>query len=190
MFDGCVKYFINKKADLEHLIKFIVIMLLCKFLYVMLLKQYKMYEGILALKSVLSLYCLIFEKLTKLACASDSKRSSQAQIINYILIDSAKLGKTIKQISGIVIYPVQIITYSYLIFLFLGGSFIFGLLVIVGMIYLNNLLFKKLPTLQQAYMKKKDERIKISSETLNELKLLKMYAWENIFENKVNRNII
>ena len=40
--------------------------------------------------------------------------------------------------------------------------------------------------LQTAQMKQKDQRIKLMNEVLNGMKVLKLYAWELSFKDKIN----
>lgn len=171
--------------DLLYFLKIAFILTASRFTNILMVSFYKMIESNLAANSVLRLNCFIYDKILKASLSSNKKKSSQGEIINYILVDSARLKKSIKTLPGIIIFPVQIAIYVYFIFYYLGISFLFGLIPITASFYINYNLFKQLPGLQTDYLRKKDERMGFTSETIDELKLLKMYSWEGIFENKV-----
>ena len=68
----------------------------------------------------------------------------------------------------------------------LGISALAGLAIIIIMIPINAGLVKSMKALEKRKMEVKDERIKLMSELLNGIKVLKLYAWELSFEEKVN----
>ena len=61
-----------------------------------------------------------------------------------------------------------------------------GLAVMVFMIPLNGVVASKMKKYQISQMKDKDRRCKMMDEILNGIKVLKLYAWERSFEDKVN----
>ena len=57
-----------------------------------------------------------------------------------------------------------------------------------NIIYFHKLIFpKKIKQLSKENMKYKDKRMKITSETFNNIKILKLYSWENGFKDKINK---
>lgn len=157
-----------------------------RILYVVLHKQYKMFEKTLAIEAVLRLNCFIFDKILKGSCSSEKKISTKGEIINYILVDSARLIKITEYTPMLLIAPIQIVVYSYLLLDYLGISFIFGLLIVVMSFILNYFIYRDLPALQRNFLSLKDDRLKKTSEALDNIKLLKMYSWEGHFESEVN----
>ena len=70
----------------------------------------------------------------------------------------------------------------------LGPSTLAGLAVMILIIPLNFVISVRMRALQAEQMKYKDERLKMMSEILNGMKVLKLYAWEPSMEESV-RNI-
>ncbi len=60
-----------------------------------------------------------------------------------------------------------------------------GLAAMILMLPLNAVLAARMKKLQTAQMKNKDRRTKLMDEILNGVKILKLYAWEKSFEQKV-----
>lgn len=61
-----------------------------------------------------------------------------------------------------------------------------GLAVMILMGPINAMTAKKMKKYQLQQMKNKDQRIKIMDEILNGIKILKLYAWETSFQDKVS----
>jgi ATP-binding cassette subfamily C (CFTR/MRP) protein 1 len=72
-----------------------------------------------------------------------------------------------------------------MLFKFLGWSFIFGLVVLIFFVFLNFLLMRKFKRHQKLRQKRIDDRLKVTTETLFNLKVLKLYSWENFFLNQI-----
>jgi ATP-binding cassette, subfamily C (CFTR/MRP), member 1 len=68
----------------------------------------------------------------------------------------------------------------------LGWSFLSGLAVISVVIVANYYLVKKLEVLQRDKMYLKDQRIKLTDEILEGIKILKYYAWEQCFQEHLS----
>ena len=63
------------------------------------------------------------------------------------------------------------------LFYFLGISFLAGLAVFVLSLMMNVSLSRVLARFQKRYMKKQDARVSMTSETLNNIKTIKLYSW-------------
>ncbi|NXK44825.1 MRP1 protein, partial [Chauna torquata] len=67
----------------------------------------------------------------------------------------------------------------------LGPSVLAGVAVMILLVPINAVMAMKTKTYQVAQMKSKDNRIKLMNEILNGIKVLKLYAWELAFREKV-----
>ncbi|EMP37352.1 Multidrug resistance-associated protein 1 [Chelonia mydas] len=67
----------------------------------------------------------------------------------------------------------------------LGPSVLAGVAVMILLVPVNAVMAMKTKTYQVAHMKSKDNRIKLMNEILNGIKVLKLYAWELAFKEKV-----
>ena len=73
----------------------------------------------------------------------------------------------------------------FLLYQELGASIFAGLAILIIIMPLNAIFASFLKKLQTKQMEYKDERIKIINEILNGIKVIKLYAWELSFMNKV-----
>lgn len=189
--DSILTYFGREydERDTVYLIKTCLVLFGSRFSLLIFQKQYKIYEKNLSLTSVLKLNCFIYDKILKTAYSSSYKLSSKGEIINFLLVDSPKLGKLVEVLPLYFLYPIKIGIYGYLIFSYLGPSFFIGLFFIFFCNYTNYILLKNLPILKEDFLKEKDDRMKLTSETLDKLKILKMFSWDEIFSKKVISNL-
>jgi len=72
-----------------------------------------------------------------------------------------------------------------LLFYFLGPSFISGIVVFVVSFFVNLFIAKLSASYQKRYMAKQDIRVNLTTESLNNIKNLKIYQWTDIFEQKI-----
>jgi ABC-type bacteriocin/lantibiotic exporter with double-glycine peptidase domain len=72
-----------------------------------------------------------------------------------------------------------------LLFSYLGLSFFSGIGVIFLATFLNIILGKFQAKIQKNIMTKTDERMKITTESFNNIKMLKLYNWTDQFKDKI-----
>ena len=130
--------------------------------------------------------CLIFEKLLKISPSSMNERIDTGQVINYIQTDSEKLVNLLYNFPELLCIPVQIFVYSYMLINILGFIFFVGAFVLIIFISFNFVFQGKLKKVISENMNLKDKRMKITTETFNNIKILKLYSWEDEFKNKIN----
>ncbi|KAL4228773.1 hypothetical protein ACF0H5_011815 [Mactra antiquata] len=117
---------------------------------------------------------------------SEAKKSSTVgEIVNLMSVDCQRLQDMTGYLWMLWSAPVQVILALVLLWQTLGPSVLAGLAIMVLLIPLNGFMAMKQRKYQITQMKFKDERIKLMSEVLNGIKVLKLYAWEPSFEQKV-----
>ena len=144
------------------------------------------YQTFLGFKSGTELTCIIYEKLLKVSPASLKEKSKSGEVINYIQVDAHRLTFLMLSSPDLLTMPLQIIVFSYMLFKFFGWNFIFGLITLIIFLYINFKLQTKMKKLMVNQMKVKDKRMKIITETFNNIKILKLYSWEDEFLNRIN----
>jgi ATP-binding cassette subfamily C (CFTR/MRP) protein 1 len=127
----------------------------------------------------------IYNKVLKVSPASRSYKCGEGEIVTFLQVDSLKIDTTFGFLATAFVIPFQIAAYSYLLFNYLGISYAFGLGLLIFFLIINFFLQKKLKVIHKLMLKKKDARMKIFGETLNALKIFKLYAWEDKFLDKI-----
>ncbi|XP_056010332.1 multidrug resistance-associated protein 1-like isoform X2 [Ostrea edulis] len=113
------------------------------------------------------------------------KTSTVGEIVNLMSVDCQRMQDLSGYLWMIWSAPVQITLAMYLLWMQLGPSVLTGLALMVLLIPVNALISMKQRKLQIDLMKLKDKRLKLMSEVLNGMKVLKLYAWEPSFQKKI-----
>ncbi|XP_060921677.1 multidrug resistance-associated protein 1 isoform X1 [Labrus mixtus] len=122
-----------------------------------------------------------------LVISSAARRTSTVgEIVNLMSVDAQRFMDLITYINMIWSAPLQVVLALYFLWQNLGPSVLAGVAVMVLMVPVNAVIAMKTKTYQVAQMKSKDNRIKLMNEMLNGIKVLKLYAWELAFKDKVS----
>uniref|UniRef100_H2YLY4 Multidrug resistance-associated protein 1 n=1 Tax=Ciona savignyi TaxID=51511 RepID=H2YLY4_CIOSA len=116
---------------------------------------------------------------------SARKESTVGEVVNLMSVDAQRFMDLMTYLNTVWSGPFQIILAMYFLWQYLGAAVLAGLGVMLLLIPINALIARKTHQLQVRQMKLKDERIKLMNEILNGIKVLKMYAWEMSFKDKV-----
>uniref|UniRef100_A0A7N8XQL6 Multidrug resistance-associated protein 1 n=1 Tax=Mastacembelus armatus TaxID=205130 RepID=A0A7N8XQL6_9TELE len=122
-----------------------------------------------------------------LVISSAARRTSTVgEIVNLMSVDAQRFMDLITYINMIWSAPLQVVLALYFLWQNLGPSVLAGVAVMVLMVPVNAVIAMKTRTYQVAQMKSKDNRIKLMNEMLNGIKVLKLYAWELAFKDKIS----
>ncbi|KFM06516.1 Canalicular multispecific organic anion transporter 1, partial [Aptenodytes forsteri] len=132
-----------------------------------------------------SLIAAIYKKALTMSSAT-RKESTVGETVNLMSADAQRFMDMANFIHQLWSSPLQIILSIIFLWGELGPSVLAGIAVMVLLIPINGFLVAKAKTIQVRNMKNKDERMKIMSEILNGIKILKLFAWEPSFEKRVN----
>ena len=127
----------------------------------------------------------IYNKILNYAPAGFTQRANHGEIINFIQIDSMRLSFLVMIAPNAFVAPLMIIAYIYLLFDFFGLTFLSGLTILLTFMVMNYIIAKAFRRKQKKKKKKKDICMKITTETLENIKILKLYNWENEFKRKI-----
>ena len=144
------------------------------------------YQTFMAFKSSSEFQCLLFEKLLKVSPSSMKERAESGEVTNFMQIDAHRLTFLMRSSPEVLTIPTNLIGYCYMLFKFFGFSFVFGIVTLLLFMLINVLFSRKFKKLQKKQMALKDKRMKKITETFNNIKILKLYAWEDEFKNKIN----
>ncbi|CAH1274483.1 ABCC1 [Branchiostoma lanceolatum] len=113
------------------------------------------------------------------------KNLSVGNMVNLMTSDVTKLQMLCQSLHSVWAAPLQIVVAMYFLWRTLGPSILAGLGVMVLLIPVNGVIASGTRKQVMKLMKKKDSRLKLLSEVLNGIKVLKLYAWELSFKEKI-----
>ncbi|XP_039991336.1 ATP-binding cassette sub-family C member 3 isoform X2 [Xiphias gladius] len=121
-----------------------------------------------------------------LVITNAAKRSSTVgEVVNLMSVDAQRFMDLTTFLNMLWSAPLQIMLALYFLWQNLGPSVLAGVAVMIMLIPFNAVIAMKTRTYQVEQMQYKDSRIKLMNEILNGIKVLKLYAWENSFKEKV-----
>ena len=147
--------------------------------------QNSMLQGIFGNKAQFQLCVFLYHKILKASQSSFTQRATEGQIINFVQFDAGKFNWMLIRSPSLLLHPIQIIAYSYLVYAFFGNAFIPGIIVILIFCYIGYLTSRYYHHFQFKMLRKKDIRMKSTTEIFDNIKILKLYNWEKNFTKKI-----
>ncbi|XP_077450515.1 ATP-binding cassette sub-family C member 9 isoform X2 [Stigmatopora argus] len=133
-----------------------------------------------------ALLAMIYNKILRLSTSTMSMgEMTLGQINNLVAIETNQLMWFLFLCPNLWAMPVQIVVGVVLLYDLLGWSAVVGASVIVLLAPVQYLIATKLADMQKSTLEHSTDRLKKTSEILKGIKLLKLYAWENIFCHSV-----
>uniref|UniRef100_A0A8B9QNI0 Multidrug resistance-associated protein 1 n=1 Tax=Anas platyrhynchos TaxID=8839 RepID=A0A8B9QNI0_ANAPL len=121
-----------------------------------------------------------------LTLANSSRRNyTTGEIVNLMSADAQQLMELTVNINLLWSAPFQIIVAVVFLWKELGSSALAGVAVLLLVIPINALIAAKVKSLKKNQMRYSDQRVKLLSEMLHGIKILKLYAWEPSYQRKV-----
>ncbi|XP_040885254.1 ATP-binding cassette sub-family C member 3 isoform X2 [Toxotes jaculatrix] len=121
-----------------------------------------------------------------LVITNAAKRSSTVgEVVNLMSVDAQRFMDLTTFLNMLWSAPLQIMLALYFLWQNLDASVLAGVAVMIMLIPFNAVIAMKTRAYQVEQMQYKDARIKLMNEILNGIKVLKLYAWENSFKEKV-----
>ncbi|EWM27872.1 multidrug resistance-associated protein 1-like isoform 1 [Nannochloropsis gaditana] len=119
------------------------------------------------------------------------KRSLEAkstgEITNLMAVDAQRLQDLMSYFSTLWSAPYQCSLALFLLYRELGVAIVGGLGVMLISIPISAFVARRTREIQRKVMAVKDERIKVTNEVLSGIKIIKLYAWERSFQEKIRQ---
>jgi len=160
-------------------------MLFVSLTQILTINQYYQTANVASMRLKASLISIIYQKSAKLSNESRSARPT-GDIVNYAAVDAQRIEELGKNGLQIWSSPIQIVLCVISLYYLLGPSMFAGVGIMVLMIPTNGLISRTSKRLQKKQMKNKDQRTRLMTEILNNMKSIKLYAWSAAFINKLN----
>jgi ABC-type multidrug transport system fused ATPase/permease subunit len=100
-------------------------------------------------------------------------------------VDSQRMIDFLLTVNTLWSAPLQITIALIFLWQQLGIATLAGIVFMIILLPFNGYITTKMRNIQILMMKEKDKRVKLMNEILNGIKVLKLYAWENSFRDRV-----
>ncbi|EDW89496.2 probable multidrug resistance-associated protein lethal(2)03659 [Drosophila yakuba] len=127
---------------------------------------------------------LIFRKALRLTKGSLGD-STSGHVVNLISNDVSRLDSSPYNVHYLLVGPLQVLIITYLMYQEIGISAVFGVLFMLLFMPLQMYMGTKTSAIQLKAAERTDNRIRIVNEIISAIQVLKMYAWEQPFEQLV-----
>ncbi|PVU91420.1 hypothetical protein BB559_001398 [Furculomyces boomerangus] len=166
-------------------------MLLASVIQTLILHQYFNLDSMAGLGIRSGLITTIYRK-TMLMSSKARNQFNAGDIVNRMSVDTQRIANCTDYGHLIWSSPFQICIALYLLYQTLGKSALLGILIMILAIPLNVVVTNRMQELQEEQMKNKDKRIRLTEESLQGIKILKLYAWEDPFLSRIRqvRNLL
>ncbi|CAI8617007.1 unnamed protein product [Vicia faba] len=129
-----------------------------------------------------ALMALVYSKSLMIKCGGPT----HGKVINLINVDVERIGDFCWYVHGVWLLPVQIILALVILYINLGYTpSIAALSVTILVMVCNTPLANMQEGLHSKIMEAKDSRIKMTSETMKNIRILKLHSWESTFLQKL-----
>jgi len=139
----------------------------------------------IGIKMKTSVIMLIYSKLLTLRLDTLLLTFSTGEVLNFASTDANRVANFCPSVIQFITLPLQLAITIYLLYQELGITFLAGLIFTLIILPLNKILAKKISHYNSKMMEWKDKRIKLMSELLLGVRLIKMLAWEEIFKSRI-----
>lgn len=135
-------------------------------------------------KATNALIALILDKQFRVSAATN-KKFTAGEMINFVQVDAQKLVFMMGYLSQVTTLPFLLLFCTFILFYYLSWSFFSAIAIFAVTFVVNFFTAKRASRLQKAFMKESDSRVKTTNESLNNIKMLKLYSWTNIFAETI-----
>ncbi|GAV56396.1 hypothetical protein ZYGR_0BB01740 [Zygosaccharomyces rouxii] len=142
-----------------------------------------MFEAGLGMKG--ALISLIYQKSLHITLAARDKNST-GDILNLVSVDTTRIQMFFEDCQVMFSAPLTVVVVLSSLYFLLGAAAVAGLVTLAIMIPINSYLSRKVETLYKVQMKYKDARVRATTEILNSMKSIKLYAWEKPMLQRLN----
>nr|QNH67891.1 ATP-binding cassette transporter subfamily C member 10 [Brachionus rotundiformis] len=133
-----------------------------------------------------ALTSLIYRKAVVIKLNQMNKYSI-GQVVNFMSIDTDSVVNAFPSFHSCWSLPFQLVITLYLLYIQIGPSFLVGLIFVIILIPINKFLSDFIGKVQVKMMNFKDERVKLMTEFLDGIRVIKFCAWEAYFLRRIKK---
>lgn len=127
---------------------------------------------------------MVYDKNTQTS-ASTNKIFNEGELTNFVQVDAQTAFNLCFQLTDILSMPIVLVVAFVFLFHTLGLSFFSGIGVFITGFIANFGISYMIQKLNKEFMKKKDARMNLTQQVLSNIKTIKLYSWQDFFQNEV-----
>ncbi|XP_054154270.1 ATP-binding cassette sub-family C member 10-like [Oppia nitens] len=162
-----------------------LVLFLCSLLSSMAISLFNFYINNITLKIRSSILTSIYSKIFIVRSNTLDSRFSTGEVLNFASTDTDRVVNFCPSLLQFISLPIQLSVTLYLLYVQLGLAFVTGVVFAIVLIPINRCICNKIAELSTKMMDWKDKRIKLMSEILMGIRVIKMHAWEPLFRQRV-----
>ncbi|KAK9099160.1 hypothetical protein Syun_026205 [Stephania yunnanensis] len=179
-----VKYSSNKEASLIDGIKLVGYLVVVKVVESLSQRHWFFNSRRSGMRMRSALQVAVYDKLLKLSSLG-RRRHSTGEIVNYIAVDAYRMGESLFWFHSLWNHALQLFLAIGVLFVIVGIGALPGLVPIFICGLLNVPFAKLIQNCQLQFMIGQDERLRATSEVLNNMKVIKLQSWEEKFKHLI-----
>ncbi|KAG0197422.1 hypothetical protein BGX28_009094 [Mortierella sp. GBA30] len=129
---------------------------------------------------------MIYRKSLRLSPGA-RREATVGEITNHMSVDAERISQTIAYMFLVISAPIEIILGFWLLYRQLGPSAFVGLGVVVLVIPVQMFIGNLLNKAKDKKLEAMDGRVRLLTEVLSGIKIVKLYSWETSFRQKIER---
>lgn len=154
-------------------------------LFASLLNTYNRYQMLtLGVASRAALISMIYRKALRLSAGSRNEASS-GKIANHMSVDADQWWNAIVYISMWIEIPLALFISMKMLYNLLGWSMLAGVLAMLSLLPLQAWQARVFQNIQSGKLKAMDERMRLTTEVLSSMKIVKLYGWSTAFLRRI-----
>ncbi|CAL7934283.1 unnamed protein product [Xylocopa violacea] len=143
--------------------------------------HFTFWMSMVGLKIRSTVITLLYRKILHSSNVELKQKFNFGEIVNFMSTDSDRLVNSCASFHTFWSIPLQLVVTLYLLYQQIGVSFLAGVIFAIILIPINKVIANQIGKLSTKLMECKDQRVKLTGETLHGLTTIKLNVWEDHF---------